>query len=290
MENETTKTVVRGILLVLSIFLLALCYNLFFLPNELVIGGVSGIAILVNKLFDINSTIFIYSCNAILLIISYFTLGKEKTQNSVVGSLLYPLMITFSEPIANYMLPYVQFEEFLLTALIAALVWGFSSGMVFRYNYSTGGCDIMVSIATKYFKLPEGKSMLFINILIIMFGGYVFGLELMVYALLVLYISSLVLDKVIFDISNSKVFYVFTRKPEEIKSLILTDFKSGFTILPTKGGYSEKEGDLIMTVLPNREYYHFKNRVKKLDKRAFFIICDCYESQGGYKKKNIPYV
>ncbi len=289
-EDVRKTTIVQGTLFVISVVLLALCYNLFLLPNNLIIGGVSGLAILFQDIFKINSQIFIYVSTFVLVTLSYFTLGKEKTKNTIIGAVLYPVMVTLTEPIAEVLLPYFTFDDFWIPALLSALIFGFSSGMVFRYNFSTGGSDIMISIFSKYFKFPEGQSMFLLNILIIIFGGFVFGLELMIYALIVLYISSLVLDKVMFDISNSKVFYIFTRKDKLVEKIILEEFKTGFTVLPTKGGYSHINGTVLMAVLPNREYFHFKNRILEEDEKAFFIICDCYESLGGYKKKNIPYV
>ncbi len=291
MNSECNKTVViRGILFVFSVFLLGLSYNLIFLPNDLVIGGVNGLSIIVGSITDFDPQLFIYIANAVLIILSFICLGVQKTKKTIVGAILYPIMVTFTVPIAEVLIPYFAFDEFWITALFAGLSFGFSSGMVFRYGYSTGGSDIMISIFTKYFKLPEGQSMLAINILIIIFGGFVFGFEMMIYALLVLYLSSIILDKVMFDISNGKVFYIFTRKEKQVEEIILKEFKTGFTILPTKGGYSHTERTLLMAVLPNREYYHFKNRILDVDSSAFFIITDCYESQGGYKKENIPYV
>ncbi len=289
-EDSNKKIIVRGVLLVFSIFLLALSYNLLLLPNDLVIGGVSGLAIIFTRITGFNDAIFIYSCNAILITLSYFLLGKEKTKNTIVGAILYPIMITFTVPIAHVLIPYFNFDDFWLTTLLAALTFGLGSGMVFRYGYSTGGSDIMISIVTKFFKLPEGSSMLFLNLIIVSAGGLIFGLEMMIYAIIVLYISSLVLNKVMFDISNSKTFYIVSEDEENIKKMILEEFKTGFTIMPTKGGYKNKGGSMIMTVLSNREYYHFKNRVLEIDSKAFFVISDCYEAQGGYKRKNIPYV
>ncbi len=290
MNEDKLTEIVRGTLLVFSIFLLALTYHLFFLPNDLVIGGVSGLSIITNSAFNIDPQIFIYVSNAFLILMSYIFLGKEKTKNTIIGAILYPIMITFSEPIAELLIPYFAFDDFWLTALLAGTLFGLGSGLVFRYGYSTGGSDIMISIFSKYFKAPEGRSMLVMNIGIIFAGGFIFGLELTIYALLVLYLSSIVLDRVMFDLSNSKVFYVFTKNEKDVKNVILKEFKTGFTVLPTKGGYSHEDGILLMAVLPNRDYYYFKNRILEVDDKAFFIICDCYESMGGYKKKNIPYV
>ena len=290
MNNELKKDLIKGFLFVFSVFLLALCYNLFFVPNNLVVGGISGLSIVVQKVFNINATYFIYGATVVLVIASHLFLGKERTSNTLIGSILYPIMITISAPIAAYLIPYFKFDDIYLIAFISAVIFGFANGLVFRFGFSTGGTDIITSIFTKIFKLPEGKSMWITNVVIILFGGYVFGLYLMLINLIILYVSTIVLDRVMFDLSNSKVFYVFTRKEEEIRDLILKEFHTGFTIMPTKGGYSHQDGIIIMTVLPNRAYYHFKSRVLEVDKKAFFIICDCYESQGGYKKRNIPFM
>lgn len=291
MEEENKKrTVFRGCLFVFSVFLLALCYNLIYVPNNIVIGGISGLSIVVHEATGFSPTLFIYICTVTLLCLSYFILGYEKTRNSLIGSVLYPIMITLSWPIANFLIPYFEQVDIYILAIIASIIFGFGNGIVFRYGFSTGGTDIITSILTKFFKLPEGKTMLFSNISIICIGGYVFGLNLMLLDLIILYVGTLILDKIMFDISDSKVFYVFTRNEEKVTNVILNEFKTGFTVIPTKGGYSHKEGTLIMTVLPNREYFRFKQEILEMDNKAFFIICDCYESYNGYKKENIPYM
>ncbi len=289
-ENFQINIVFKGFIFVFSVFLLALCYNLFLLPNNLVIGGVSGLSIIVHNFFKISPTTFIYVANILLLILSFIFLGKEKTKNTILGSLMYPLMITFSAPIADVLLPYLKFEDFWITALLAALLFGYSEGLIFKHGYTTGGADILVQMFSKYLKFPEGKAMLIINLIIIIGGGLTFGLVKAVYAILVLYLSSNILDKVMFEKSNSKVFYVYTKKINEVKKVILEEFKTGFTLMPTKGGYSHEDGQLIMCVLSNRYYYHFKERILNIDDKAFFVINDCYESQGGFKKKKNPYI
>lgn len=291
MEKELNKKIIiRGIIFVWSVFLLALCYNLIYVPNNLVIGGVSGLSIVFNEITGYSARSFIYVATVILLCMSYIFLGKEKTHNTIIGSILYPIMVSITLPIAEVLIPYFESVDIYILAIISAIVSGFGNGIVFRYGFSTGGTDIITSILTKFLKLSEGKTMLFSNVVVIILGGFVFGLNLMLLAILILYVSTIVLDKVMFDISYSKVFYVFTKKESEVTSVILEEFKTGFTILPTKGGYSHKDGFLIMTVLPNRDYFKFKNRILEIDNKSFFIICDCYESYNGYKKENIPYM
>ena len=93
-----------------------------------------------------------------------------------------------------------------------------------------------------------------------------------------------------YGISDSKLFYIFTRKPRIMKKIILEEFESGFTILPTKGGYSHTRGSLLMVVISNRDYYKFKTKILEIDPDAFFIIDDCYEVNGGVKRANLPFI
>lgn len=289
-QCSNKEDIINGLLFVFGVFLLAMCYNLLLLPNNFVIGGVSGLAIVLQQVSGINSSIFIYIFNIVLLIICYLVLGQDEGKFTLIGSILYPLMITFTAPIANFMLNYLDLEDTILIVLISGLLYGFSSGLIFKCGFSIGGSDVVVKIISKYLHIPEGKATFTSNILIILLGATVFSLNKAIYSIIIIYIGSLIIDKIMFGKSNSKMFYIFTKKSHLIKRTILREFKSGFTMLPVKGGYSKQNGMLIMCVLPNSDYYKFKKRIMELDEKAFFIIEDCYESHGGVIKKNLPFM
>lgn len=289
-EVSNKKIIFDGIFFVLGVFLLALCYNLFLLPNDFVFSGMSGLSILLNKLFGIDSTTFIYVSSIVLLIISFIFLGWDKTKNTIVGSLLYPLMITFSEPIAKMLLPHFQLEEQIITVVITALLYGLSNGLIYRCGYTTGGSDVLMQLVNKYLKISESKSLIVINTILIMASVLVFGVEKSIYSFIILIVASLVIDRIMYGISDSKLFYVFTREPKKLTKAILEEFESGYTILPTKGGYSHTRGSLLMVVVSNKDYYEFKTRILEIDPSAFFIIDDCYEVNGGVKRSNFPFI
>lgn len=289
-ENVDVKIIFEGIAFVLGVFLLALCYNLFLLPNNFAFAGMSGIAIILHKLTGINPTTFIYIANFTLLIISFIFLGWDKTKKTIVGTLLYPMMITFTLPIAKVLMPYFQFEELIITAVLAALFYGISNGLIFKSGYTTGGNDVIMQLLNKYLHIPESKGLMVVNVIVIICCAFVFSIEIGIYALIIMFISSLLIDKVMYGISDSKVFYIFTRKPKILKKAILEEFESGFTILPTKGGYSHTRGSLLMVVVSNRDYYSFKTKILEIDPNAFFVIDDCYEVNGGVKRSNLPFM
>lgn len=288
-KEEYKSVIISGLLFVLGVFLLSMCYNLFLLPNDFVIGGVSGIAIILQNITGVTSTLYIYLFNLILLLICYLALGREEGRIALLGSILYPVMISITSPIAEVLLKYIVIDDILIVVLITGLLYGVSSGLIFKCGFSVGGSDVWIKIMSKYLNIPEGKSTLFSNIIIILFAITLFGLNKAIYAIIILYVGSLMIDKIMFGKSDSKMFYVFTKKSHLIKRVLLREFEAGFTMLPVKGGYSKQNGMLIMCVLPNKDYYKFKKRIKELDEKAFFIISDCYESYGGVIKKNLPF-
>ncbi len=273
---------------VIGVFMLALTYNLFFLPNNLVIGGTTGLSILLKKY--IEPTIFIYCSTFILLIISFIFLGKEKTKNTIIGSIMYPIFVSLSRPLAYLLLPYFTFDEFLVTVIIASLFYGFSNGVIFRTGYTTGGFDVIAGLITKYLKIPQGKALFYANFIVIALGGFAFGFSRVVYALTILYIGSTLTNKLVIGVSESKIFFIYTRETKKVKSIILDQIKTGYTVLPTVGGYSHTKSEMIMCVLPTKDYFLLKELVLDVDPHAFIVVNDCYDVNGGVKKKSLPFL
>ena len=287
---DTKKTIFDGISLVLGIFLYALCFNMFLIPNDLVVSGFSGVAIVVQRLFGWSASAFIYITNGILLVVSLIFLGWKITKRNIVGSVMYPVMITVSEPIAKFLNSYIIGDDFYLILLFAIIMYGVSSGLIYRTGFSTGGSDIIMQILNKYLKISESKAMIVANSLIIMASMLVFGFTKGVYSFIILICSTYFIDKLMFGLSDSKVFYIYTKKVRKVKRLILNDFQTGFTSIPSRGGYSRKRGFMIMCVVSNRDYYLFKQKILEIDPQAFIIINSCYEVNGGVKRKTLPFL
>ena len=123
--------------------------------------------------------------------------------------------------------------------------------------------------------------MLIVDGTIIVVGGFVYGWNSMLYALIVLYIVSIITDKIMLGISKSKAFYIITDEEEQVKEYIIKTLGHGVTVFPVKGGYTEEKQRMLMCVIPTREYYRLKEGISKIDKGAFFVITDAYEVKGG---------
>ena len=287
---DIKDAIVEGTFFVVGVFLYALCFNLFLIPNDLVVSGFSGIAIVVQRVFGWNANAFIYITNGILLVLGFIFLGWKITKKNIAGSILYPVMITVTNPIAIFLNNYIIGDDFYLILLFAIILYGISSGLIYRTGFSTGGSDIIMQILNEYMKISESKSMIVANSVIILIGMFVFGFNKGVYSFIILICSTYFIDKIMFGLSDSKVFYIYTKKVRKLKKLILNDFQTGFTSIPSRGGYSKKRNFMIMCVVSNRDYYLFKQKILEIDPNAFIIINSCYEVNGGVKRKTLPFL
>ena len=284
------ETILEGLSFVLGVFLYALMFNTFFSLYDLVVSGFSGIAIVVQKLFGWDAQIFIYITNFILLAISFIFLKWEITKKNIIGSLLFPLMITITTPMATFLNDKLIGDDFLIILLFSIILYGVSSGLIYRSGFTTGGSDIIMQIINKYLHVSESKSMIIANAFIIVLGMLVFGFNKGVYSFIILITSTYFIDKIMFGVSDSKVFYIYTKRVRKVKKLILNDFKTGLTIIPSRGGYSLKRGHMIMCVVSNHDYYRFKEAILEIDPNAFIIINQCYEVNGGVKRSSFHFI
>lgn len=279
----------RLFIMVVGVFILAVTYNTLLLHYDLVTGGTSGLAIIVKELFNINPALFIFGVEIILLIFSFLLLGTKQTGMTIIGSLLYPLFISITSATCENIANSIVFDSNMIIALISGLLVGVGSGMVYKTGYSTGGGDIIMQIMNKYLKISTGTAAFIINFIVIALGAFIFGLNKAIYGTIIIIINSVLVDKIMIGISDSKMFYISTKKPDEIKGLINT-MKTGYTMIKAEGGYTKAKKDLIMCVIHTKDYYMFKNIVQQIDPEAFFIITDCYEVYGGKRKENFPFM
>lgn len=277
----------RLVITIIGAFLLAINYNLFLEPNNLVIGGLSGLAVLFKKIFSWNATIFIYIATSLLIVIGLFLLEKKDIFKGMFVSLLYPFFITFTLPLCNIIGKYLEFKDTVLIALVSSMLFGFANGIIYKAGFNTGGSDVLMKIMNKYGKIPEGKATFIMNIIIVIAGGFVFNINNVAYSAIILYLSSIIIDKMLIGVSTTKLFYIKTSKIDEVKQFIIKELRTGVTIINVEGGYSSKKGKMLMCVVDNKDYYLFKESVLEIDPKAFFIIDDCYEVTGGFKRERI---
>lgn len=274
MIKEENK-LIRILLISVSLIISALVYNLFLLPLGLVTGGAGGIAIITNYIYDIDPALMILLISIACVILSYMYLGKEHSKGTLIVCFMYPLLIKLTENIGDYIT--IDKSDVLLMVLFSSVLGGIANGLMYRSGYNRGGLPIIAQILHEKKKIPMARSNLFIGTAIILIGSIFFGLTHALYAFIYLYITSIVIDKVLLGISNNKAFYIMTDKEKEVENYIIKSLNHTVTILDTN---KEKNKKMILTVIPTREYYMLTEGIKKIDPEAFYVAMDAYEVEG----------
>ena len=266
----------RYIMLLSGCLIVAFAFNLFFLRYDIVCFGVSGISIVLAN-FGVNPSMFILLANIFLMIISYFFLGVEDVKNQLVGALIYPIFVELTLKITNL----IDFGEieFIVIAIMGGVLAGIGYGLIYKSGFSTGGTDVLGNLICKYSKISMGNAMMFVNVAIIVLGKIVFSWKIVMYAIVVAYLISIVTDKILLGISNSKAFYIVVDKNKDdlVRDFLTSLPGVGSTIIDASGGYSNDKQTLILAVAPTKMYFVIKEGLREIDKNIFYLVCDSYE-------------
>ena len=286
-EVERKNFLIRLIFFTLASFLYGIIYNTFLVPNNIVIGGMSGLAIVIKEITGLSTTVFINISTLILVIISYFVLGKDKAIYTIIGSIIFTLLLSFTSTFSYNLQGYLK-NEFLIV-LVSSISIGIANGIIYRSGFNTGGSDILASILNKYFKIPIGQCNSIINTFIIISGAFLFGITKTIYAIFILTISSKMIDIIMLGVNDSKMIYIKSKNWKNLEKYIVNDLKLGVTEIGNKGGIFIDKEPTLLVILPFDEYYNFKYHILKYDSKAFIAAHDCYAIQNGYSKKILPF-
>ncbi len=278
---------IRLLFLIISCFIYAFSYNAFLVPNNIVTGGVSGLAIIIKALFGLPTSYFIYGATIVLIILFYIIFGKEKTINTVIGSIVFMIMVSITEPLAK-MLTF-NFNSTLIMIIVTGIMQGVSNGFIYRGGFNTGGTDIIATIFVHYFKISTGVALRSINAIIIISGGLVFGFANAIYAIIVLLISSKLVDMVMLGINDSKMCFIKSKNWKVLENKLNFKYKVGVTEMGNLGGIFKKKEPVLFVIVPYHLYHDLKDEVLEIDNKAFITTLDCYMALGGYKKMIIPF-
>ncbi len=269
----------RYVSMVLGVFICALTYNLFILPYDIVFGGLGGVNIIVSNFIDVRSSLFLLSASLFLCLVSFIFLSKKNTIRSMVGAVLFPFFVEITSN-ANKIISFDMSDQ-LLFAIVAGVLYGIGMGLIMKSGFTLGGTDIITQIISKYCKITMGHAMLFVEGTIVVFGAFIFGITNFMYAVIILYLITFLVDKVMLGISDKKAFYIITKKRKRICDFIINDLGHTVTVFSATGGFSRKKVSVLFTVVPTREYYKVRDGIKSIDSETFFTVVDAYEVTGG---------
>ena len=266
-------------LFIWGILLYSLSFSIFFSPYNIVTGGSTGIAIIINELYKIDISTFVLIFSIITLIIGLVLLGLESTLKTISGVILLPIFLKFS----SVFIPYIDLSNLpmLMIVLIGGIIMGLGNGIIIRSGFSVGGFQTIYQMLYKYFFISIGKSTLVLNGILVFISALFFGWDNVMYAIIGLFVASKITDKVMLETSVSKSFFIITDKYQEINDYIITILGRSATIMNARGGYSNSKKKIIMCAIPTRQYYMAKQTIQEIDEDAFFLITDTYEIYGG---------
>ena len=277
----------KSALFVLGALISALAYNLFCVPNNFVSGGIGGLGISLNHFFEIDPRFVILLANFIFIMISLFTLGFQKSLLSIVGACTSTIFVYLTAGFPQLINFY--FDNVLLYVLAAGVIGGFGEALVYKAGFNTGGTSILALVIQHYKKKPIGALVRNMSLGIIILGGVAFGYTSVMYSIIITFISTYMVDRILIGISRSKMFYIHTDKEEEVIDFIIKRIESGVTEFDSRGSYSHKRKKILMCVVPTERYTLLKSAIKEIDPDAFIVVSDCYEVLGGTERKKLDF-
>ena len=248
----------------LSIILIAACVNLLLGPHDIAAGGITGLSIILERLFNLNRSITILICNAVVLIITYLFLGKEVFFNTVVGAILLPLFISIIPQITLV-------NDAMLSMLVGSILFGIAVSILYRNNASSGGTSIPPLILKKYFNMNTSVGLFLTDGIIVVLSLIVFSFDSFFYAIISIFITSATMDYIESGINKKKLVYIISDMNDRISNDILHEINRGVTIVPAIGAYKQKNLQMLMVTLNSKEYKHLVTIVNKHDDKAFMI-------------------
>ncbi len=282
--KKRAEWLLRFLIINFGIILMAAGIYFFKAPNGFATGGVSGIAIILARIpfsvkLGITQATYMLAINVMLLILGVILLGKKCGFMTIYCSVMLSLENMLLEHLVPLDAPLTGSP--LLELVYAVLLTGIGSALLFKYQASSGGTDIVALILKKYSSLNVSQALLVTDFLIAASTFIVYdGAEVGLYSLLGLFAKVFVIDDVLDSINLCKAFTIITTKSEEIDNFILTELHHGATTYRAEGAFTSEEKQVVITVCKRGEALKLRRRVKEIDPHAFIIITKTSEIMG----------
>ena len=270
-----TKTDYKSILieiniLTIAIAIIAVAVYFFLVPSHTSISSMSGLGIVLSNFVPLPLSAITMILNVILLIIGFFTCGKEFGLKTVYTSVMLPVFLGIFENIFPNTGSITNSQE--LDVLCYILVVSVGLSILFNRNASSGGLDIVAKIMNKYFHMELGKAMSLSGMCVALSAALVYDKKTVVLSVLGTYFNGIVLDHFIFDHNIKRRVCIITKKEEELRQFIVRDLHSGATIYEAIGAYNMEKRNEIITIVDKGEYQKLMKYINQEDPEAFITV------------------
>lgn len=278
MKEKLKRFVIDSTLCIVGSILFSISVNMFSVPNDFVLGGLTGLATVLNFVFEIipiGTAIFIM--NIPLFVLSHFKLGKTFLIKTIVVTLVFTATIDIG---AVFLTAYEG--DTLLASLFCGITSGLGLGLIFLTGATTGGIDIIAMLVHKKLAhLSIGRIILFMDFVVVFISWLIYGtIESVMYALIVIFISARVIDTVLYGSSTAKTVMTVTKNTAEISNQIMLHLGRGVSILPVVGGYTSEEKNMIICTVKKNQIAVISRLIHQIDPHAFTMVFDTGEVIG----------
>ena len=269
-KNTYTEMIKEVFILTVAIAIIAAAVYFFMVPSHTSISSVSGLGIVLSNFVPLPLSAITMIMNVVLLIIGFFTCGKEFGVKTVYTSIALPVFLGIFEKLFPDSGSITGSQE--LDVLCYILVVSVGLSILFNRNASSGGLDIVAKIMNKYLHIEIGKAMSFSGMCIALSAALVYDKKTVVLSILGTYFNGIVLDHFIFDHNMKRRVCMITEKEEELRNFILNDLHSGATIYESIGAYNMQKRNEIITIVDKSEYQKLMNFINHEDPNAFITV------------------
>ncbi|WP_217587256.1 YitT family protein [Lentibacillus saliphilus] len=271
----TKKPIMKDYMqIVVGTILVALSYNMFLLPSKLAAGGISGISTILNEMFGWSPGLTQLVINVPIFLIGWITMGKDFGWKTLLGTVLVPTIIWLTADI-----PYTITNPFLGT-IYGGIVLGLGLGIVYRGGGSTGGTAAIAQVLKKFTGLSSGYAQFAVDGIVVISSIIVFNLELTLFALMCIYVTSKVIDKVQLQTTSSKLVLIITEHEEQVQTMIREQLDRGLTKVRSVGGYSNRNKTMILCVAEQPEAVKLRSLLLAEEPAAFVVFLNASEILG----------
>ena len=277
-KNQYTDSVKETLILTLAVAIIAAAVYFFLVPSHASVSSISGLGIILSNFVPLPLSSITMILNVVLLIIGFFTCGREFGAKTVYTSIMLPLFLGLFEKIFPDFYSMTDSQE--LDVLCYILVVSVGLAILFNRNASSGGLDIVAKIMNKYLHMDLGKAMSLSGMCVALSAALVYDKKTVVLSVLGTYFNGIVLDHFIFNQDMKRRVCIITQKEEELRHFILYELHSGATINEAIGAYTMEKHNEIITIVDKTEYQKLMKYINQVDPKAFITI---------YKVSNMRY-
>ena len=257
-------------ILTVGVAIIAAAVYFFLVPSHASVSSISGLGIVLSNFIPLPLSAITMILNVVLLIIGFFTCGREFGVKTVYTSVMLPLFLGVFERIFPDFGSMTNSQE--LDVLCYILVVSVGLSILFNRNASSGGLDIVAKIMNKYLHMDLGKAMSLSGVCVALSAALVYDKKTVVLSVLGTYFNGLVLDHFIFDHNIKRRVCIITKKEEELRQFIIHDLHSGATIYESIGAYNMEKRNEIITIVDKGEYQKLMNYMNREDPKAFITV------------------